>query len=403
MKSYKLNVLLAAGTLAIAASSCDDLMETHQKYLEGGEIIYAPKPDTVYFESGHNRVKINYEISKAPNVRELKATWNNGQDERTFPIEPVGGNATGAFYIENLPEKSYSFEVTLIDSYGHSSLPTAGFGRSYGDNYASTLVPLGVSSLVGENGAVRISWLPSSVGFQYNEIVYSDPEGVERTLVTDGNNETVISGFQPGESLRYRSAYLPEENCADLFFTDWMDSADDGIFFPHSYDMADDVDRTTWETLLCESVKEWDGQGVAGMLDGDRNTYWHSGYDDNRVDCPYAFVFDMKETIRIGRVGVMQRNGGYNFRLTGLDFYVSDDSEYAGNKDGNNWTLVASMSPYGSDDMQWQNVANDLLDAGVKGRFLKVVVTDTHDKNGIAAIAELSIQRVAGIDGNPMD
>lgn len=32
--------------------SCDDFMDVHKEYIEDGEIIYAPKPDTIGFIAG---------------------------------------------------------------------------------------------------------------------------------------------------------------------------------------------------------------------------------------------------------------------------------------------------------------------------------------------------------------
>ena len=110
----------------------------------------------------------------------------------------------------------------------------------------------------------------------------------------------------------------------------------------------------------------------------------------------------MKESLWIGKIGLMQRNGGYNFRLTGVDFYISDDEAYAGNKEGNNWTLLLRTSPQRGDDMQWFDVSEAMIKTHTKGHLLKMVISRTYDNNGIAAMAEMAVQRITAVDGVPV-
>lgn len=400
------NIYKALAGLAclFMASACSDLMDTHKEFIKGGEIIYAPKPDTIYFKAGKNRVQLNYKISKAPNIKEIEVSWNRGEDIRNFPLEMENGGSEGVLYIEDLVEHSYSFEVKLIDNFGHSSLSTSGFGRSYGDIYQASLQSRAADALKATDEGGVIVWLPASSGLLYNEVKYTNNQGVEKTVQSSADDsQLLLPDFQSGKGVQYRSVYIPEENCVDKFYTEWRNSEDDGLIFPHTYSCTEEgINRSQWEVLLCESVQLGDGQGVPGMLDGDRNTYWHSGYDNNRVDCPYAIIFDMKESLWIGKIGIMQRNGGYNFRLTGVDFYISDDEAYAGNKEGNNWTLLLRTSPQRGDDMQWFDVSEAMITTHTKGRLLKMVISRTYDNNGIAAMAEMAVQRITAVDGVPV-
>ncbi len=50
---YSLLVFIAC-TLLI--TSCEDFMDVHKEYIEGGEIIYAPKPDSIAFIAGKERI-----------------------------------------------------------------------------------------------------------------------------------------------------------------------------------------------------------------------------------------------------------------------------------------------------------------------------------------------------------
>ncbi len=402
----KIHKILVGLLCVPALIACGDLMDTHKEFIEGGEIIYAPKPDTIYFKAGKERVQLNYKITKAPNIKELQVTWNKGEAKRSFPLEMVNGNSEGVLYIDELTERAYSFEVKLIDSFGHSSLQTAGYGRAYGSVFQSTLRVRTITDMKATDDGGVIEWTPASSGVLYNEVKYINNQGQEAIAQVDSESaQLLLPDFRTGTGVEYRSVYIPEEGCADKFYTDWYTSEADGFIFPHTYSTSEQgINRSAWSTLLCESVREGDGQGVPGLFDGDRNTYWHSGYDDGRVECPYAMIFDMKEALWIGKIGLMQRNGGYNFRLTGVDFYISGDEQYAGSKDGNNWTLLVRTTPIGSDEMQWFDVPISVIEGLHKGRFLKMVIARTYDNNnGIAAMAELAIQRIVAVDGVPVE
>lgn len=388
----------------LSLGACDDLMDTHQPYIEGGEIVYAPKPDTIYIQSGKNRVQLNYEISKSPNIKEIEVSWNNGENVERFPVELTDGACQNQVYIENLPERSYTFQVKLVDIHGNYSLPLTGFGRSYGENYQKTLRKRDITAMRASDEGGIIEWAPASNELVYNEVTYEDATGQKQTVQSEATSDRLIlPHVKTGSSISYRSVYLPEANCVDLFYTEWTDSRDEGFTFPHAYSCTEDgINRNAWTTLLCESIRDGDGQGVPGMFDGDRNTYWHSGYDDGRVDCPYELIFDMQQTLWIGRIGVMQRNGGYNYRLTDIAFYTTTDETYAGDKNGNQWMLLTKVSCSASDDMQWFDIPEEIMEQTLKGRFLKMVITDTHDHDGICAIAELAVQQVKSVDGIPV-
>jgi hypothetical protein len=51
--------------------SCDGMMDTHQKYLEGGEKIYAPKVDSLVFHNGKGRAQVWFWLLESPNVRSV--------------------------------------------------------------------------------------------------------------------------------------------------------------------------------------------------------------------------------------------------------------------------------------------------------------------------------------------
>lgn len=392
--------LLTAVLCAVLLTACDGLMDTHKEFIKDGEIIYAPLPDTIYFYAGKNRVQLNYKLVKSYNVKSMNVTWSNGQDLKSFPLEINESEVEGSEILDGLTEKAYTFNVTLVDAYGHTSLVKTGFGRSYGDRYQATILPRKVSSMQAENGKGIIEWMPAGSGFQYNEVKYTNKD--DREITVESTSSTLeLPDVKAGSSVSYRSFFVPEANCIDLFHTDWINSADDGQNFPHEYTMQE-VPRNDWKILFCDSDQNVhgenpDGAGADGVLDGDANTFWHSTYNGENIrHFPMTFVFDMGKPEWIGRVGGQSRQD--SFYTKGIIWYITTDEEYK--EDGSNqWIRIASSELAQNNDMQWADVANRVLEQAVKGRYLKMEIVSGYSGTHLAALAEVMVQRVTAIDG----
>ncbi len=152
MKRIYSLAILAASILSF--TSCEDFMDMHEEYIEGGEIIYAPKPDSVSFIAGKGRVLFNCRTYNAPNVRSIDVYWNDGLDSLIIPVELKTGYDSISVILDNLEEKSYTFNIQTTDNFGHKSLFMTDFGTSYGDTYQATLNDRLIESLSGRNNQV---------------------------------------------------------------------------------------------------------------------------------------------------------------------------------------------------------------------------------------------------------
>lgn len=380
----------------MALTACDDVMDTHREFIRGGEIVYAPKPDTVFFKAGKNRIEMNYAVSGSPNVRTIRVSWNSGRDSLLAPLELPDGTGRGKILLEGLEEKSYTFSVQLLDVYGHRSLKVNGFGTAYGNNYQASLSQRRIESMNAAEGGGTIGWSAAPEGLIRNEVKYTGSSGNEIVLTAAAGENTLACPEAPaGAPVTYRSVYIPETACIDTFYTEWASSADLNLHFPHAYTFAD-TDRSRWEVIFCDNTDTEEGKPEY-MLDSNDDSYWHSNYHEPS-DYPYTFVIDMKKETYIGKLGAMSRKNTYYSR--GMSFYLSADSEYAGRPDGNSWTWLGDLELKQENGMQWTGVTNDILEKELSGRYLKVVFTSGYNGH-LGAVAELSVQRVASVDGAP--
>ena len=138
--------------------SCEDFMDVHKEYIEGGEIIYAPKPDLIDFIAGQERIMFKCRTYNAPNIRSVDVFWNDGLDSLIIPVELNTGYDSISVVLDNMEEKSYTFNVQTTDNFGHKSLFVTDFGSSYGESYLSVLSDRRIKSLSLSDREGTVEW-----------------------------------------------------------------------------------------------------------------------------------------------------------------------------------------------------------------------------------------------------
>jgi hypothetical protein len=228
LKYDTMNKLLKFAVIITVAGmffSCDDMMDVHQKYLEGGEKIYAPKVDSLVFYNGKGRVQLWFWLLEAPNVRSVDIFWNSYADSLIVPITPSAGLDSMSVYIPLKDEKAYAFYVRTTDIFGNHSLSQMGSATVYDSIYASTLGNRGVRSasikITDANVNTEIQWYAAVDDYVYSEIRYTDVNNKVKTVqVLANDRNTSISDAKGSSTYEYRTLYLPS-NSIDTFYIAW--------------------------------------------------------------------------------------------------------------------------------------------------------------------------------------
>lgn len=368
---YSLTTFLAS---VLSFFSCEDFMDIHKEYIEGGEIIYAPKPDTISFIAGKDRILFNCRTYNAPNVRTIDVYWNDGLDSLIIPVELNTSYDSISVVLENMEEKSYSFNVRTTDNYGHKSLYLTDFGTSYGNIYQSTLNDRRIKSVSLSDEAGTIEWFSAPGGLVRNEIRYIKTDGSQVVAEMSSVDYTIkLSEVKPGSPFEYRSLFIPEEASIDTFATAWKTFETP---FPEEYK----YDTSSW-TVLSASDESGDHGGKGALLDGDPATFWHSAYADGDAPLPHWAVIDMQSEKKISRIEVYRRVGNTDTRS--VELYVSDQP------DGNaaNWTKIGNGTFGDGDSMSI--LVLESVDTQ-KGRYLKMLLPDSN-REPYTAVAEIYV------------
>src|SRR5690606_4321243 len=119
-------------------TSCSDIHQFHDQYLDSGEYIYTTKPEVVTFP-GPNRVGIKMYYPSPDTTRQTMIEWNDASDSRLIDVSPTGQVDSMMVEIDNLEEKSYFINFYNIDKHGNRSVKIQTTGTAYGDRYESGL------------------------------------------------------------------------------------------------------------------------------------------------------------------------------------------------------------------------------------------------------------------------
>lgn len=315
-KIYALIAFLLSGLFII---SCDDFMDVHKEYIEGGEIIYAPKPDSLRFIAGKGRILFKCRTYNAPNVRSIDVYWNDGLDSLIIPVELNTGYDSLSVILDDMGEKSYTFNVRTTDNFGHKSLYQTAFGTSYGEIFQSTLNDRRIKNISLSDKEGVLEWYSAPKNLVKNEIRYVKKDGSQVTVEMPSTDYIIkLPEAKAGSSIEYRSLYTPEKECIDTFVTAWETYE---IPFPEEYT----YDRSSWVVLSASDEELSDGGGRGAILDGDFNTYWHSAYEDGHAPLPHWLVVDMKTPKKISRIELHRRSANKDTKT--VELYVSDQPD----------------------------------------------------------------------------
>ncbi len=93
------------------------------------------------------------------------------------------------------------------------------------------------------------------------------------------------------------------------------------------------IDRSNWEISANTEEKSGEGAGngcAEQMIDGNKNTFWHSQWQGGEVPPPYEIILDMRKMNVVSQLGLIARQNS----VTKMNMEI-----YAGN-DGSTWNLI---------------------------------------------------------------
>jgi hypothetical protein len=361
---YKPGIWMSVTAIAITlisvcytVASCGEMSDNYQQYLEGGEIIYPGKADSLQVYSGKYRVELQWLITSDPSISAAIIYWNNKQNSTQVPISRTAGVDTVRVTLENLDEQTYTFEVYTLDADGNKSVATEVIGTAYGDKYRTTLFNRAMRSVeLTEEGDLQIAWETADDGTIAEELVFTDTKGNIHTLTVDADSNTVLlPNYDLSKNLVFTTVFKPDPTSIDTFKV-----AHEEIAFDVEETLSD-VPRSGF------SVKDLPGDhSESNAVANSLSNIWTNPYNttstpfiskawtltqcDDLVPFPYWFTIDMGAAYNVSSFTLFQRGGAELYKNSNLKQFeiwgaLEVDETYNPSDHGdvfdNHWVLLS--------------------------------------------------------------
>jgi hypothetical protein len=215
---------LALAALSIAVASCTGF-DDYKKYLEGGEIVYPQKADSLKTWPGRNRILLEW-VSIDPKVMTYAVYYSQAGVTDSLFVPAVHSGIysidTMRLMIEGLEETSYRFKILAYDRQNNVSIPVVTEETVYGSFYESLLFNRGIEKITMENHRLTIRWYSVFDGEIGVKSTYKATDNTVKTLwIPAGESTTVIDDFADYDAenphFSYQTLYRPVETAIDTF------------------------------------------------------------------------------------------------------------------------------------------------------------------------------------------
>jgi len=381
MKRYLYIITALVILYLIIPVACTKMDDTYKKYLEGGEIIYSTKIDSVFYYPGDERVEIKGYLKNAMQVKDIVIQWkkqDNTVDTCNIPYDYLSMPDSFS-YILPVPEGQYIFVFTTENEQGNTSVPFQKGARVYGSQYKSYLTNRSISSISPTpSGQIKIVFDNAVSGMVITNINYKTVAGETKTVSVLPSDESLLLGdCDFSVPINYASGYLPEAMAIDTFYCE-----SSALDLSSVADMLFTLDETEFSIISYSSQEDPANEGgingpAANIIDGNTDSYWQSEWSAQTAQLPHQITVDMHYAWNVFSIQLFRRPYTPHTKTVELE----------GSLDGSNWASLGTIeySSDASDNSQTLDIPN-----GQRVRYLRINITDSYALP-YASLAELIV------------
>jgi len=346
-----MKLYLAIAIMSYMVYGCSKMDHTYRQFAKKGDQRYSKQPDSVFIFPGHNRVRAWMVVSD-PNIVRSRIFWNNGSDSIEVPVDMTSKESdTVSAIIDSLDEGTYTFLFYTYDKGGNVSIEVQAIGQVYGDTYIGSLSNRLIknASLINEKG--KVLWLAESDSHALgSEIKYQDQQGNTNNIWVSLNDlETIIDEHPKGDTIQYRTLFLPDSLSIDTFYTDYQT-----VVLGPAVPMELDKSKFSELRLPTDAPIDKSSGPMTNLWDNilDGKSWYRT---KNGTGSPHWYTIDLGVTAQLSKYTVWQRGtvSEHNLLYTNADPRVwevwgSNDPDPDGG--WNNWVKLAdceSVKPSG--------------------------------------------------------
>lgn len=149
---------------------------------------------------------------------------------------------------------------------------------------------------------------------------------------------------------------------------------------------GEDKNKIPNKEISVTASSQYTGEGPENLLDGNKNTIWHSNWADNNVKLPQELIFTFEKPTEISKLSYIPRqNGTANGNIMEFDLYATDEN-------GKETKVLDAKAWSGDSSTKFAK-----FDA-VKAKTIRMVINKSNGdtKNKFASGAEMSFYSPSG-------
>jgi len=285
----KINIIYIA-LLAFVVQSCSKMNDLSDKFLDGGEIIYAAKVDSAACGAGNERIKFEFYI-KTNRTESIRIYWDDYTDSADLTISKQIGVFTKT--LESMAERSYVFNIVCFDEFGNKSLPYELSGIANGPTYQNMItnrVAASISANVAGDKIFIWNNVDTDRGARYTELKYTNTSNMETVLIVPASEDTTtVTDHKPGTTFSSRTIYVPDQMNVDTFYTSVRVNENTSFVLNKKVFVG-----------YSDRVNSGNDNRAENAVDGNRNNRWHSA----DVAYPHWVTFHMDGVATIRKFSV---------------------------------------------------------------------------------------------------
>ncbi len=213
---------LISVSVLILLNACSPMDYKYKEFTEDGPITYLAKLNVAEVKVIGERNRVRFILPKLADPRTTQAIvyWSNKKGKHTEPVNP---SQETSFYINDLPEASYIFEISLLDNEGNTSIPVMLTATVYGKTWESYLPNRIITENVQVGNDRKISYQQNTDKRMIGTDIEWKQDGVATPFTASFDssmNTGMLENFRAA-SFRYRTRYVPEKGGSDVFYSPW--------------------------------------------------------------------------------------------------------------------------------------------------------------------------------------
>ncbi|SFK56245.1 protein of unknown function [Porphyromonadaceae bacterium KH3CP3RA] len=290
-------------------TSCTDMNDIHQEFLDRGERIYVGRADTLVVFGGYQRAKIQGAMYYAKTAEKCIIRWTTDGEKDSVIVQASewkANNDTLSVLIEGLTEGTQRFFVQTYDKEGNKSLNVECSGNIYGDQYILSASPKIITQMKPLPEGMELTWNMSEEAIGV-EVKYESNDGEKYVKVDAKAATSLLPDWKLAGTVQTRTIFVPEEGAIDTLYAAWSTPLE----FPDFVEFSVNKTKIKYMAWGQDAITGYSGT-YAGVFDGvfgGGGNQFHSG---TGAGVPQHLTFDLNVNTNLTRFELYARDDNYH-------------------------------------------------------------------------------------------